>query len=315
MRILITGGTGYLGGRLAQYLVSNTSNTIILGTRNKVTELAWLPQVQVVNTLWNSESELEKICFEIDVVIHLVGMNAIDCSNNPLLALEVNGLFTARLLQSSIKQNVKRFIYISSAHIYDDSLRGKITEQSPSNNLHPYATSHRTGEDVVRSAHLKSEIEGVVIRLSNSFGAPAHVDTNCWSLVTNDLCRQALKSSHMILKITKMQRRDFISITDVCRAIEHLMNLNTSLLNDGLFNLGGEWSPTITEVAKTLSERVNFLTGKEITIKSSNLEKNSSPPNLDYDIAKIKLTGFELRNHRESEFDNLILFCKKWFGV
>ena len=60
MRILITGGLGYLGGRLVQYIVTNTSHNVLLGTRKNIGSNDCLPQIKVVNTNWNSKTELEK---------------------------------------------------------------------------------------------------------------------------------------------------------------------------------------------------------------------------------------------------------------
>jgi len=314
MKILLTGGLGYLGGRLAQYLAIDKSNTIILGTRKRMTSIDWLPQARIVNILWNSNIQLEKICSGVDVVIHLAGMNAKDCSKDPSSALQVNGIATSRLLQSAIKQNVKRFLYLSSAHVYDSPLIGKITEESTAKNVHPYASSHKAGEDAVTFAHSMGEIEGVVIRLSNSFGAPADVNANCWSLVTNDLCRQAIEYSKMTINDSKMQRRDFISLTNTCRAINHLINLPSAQLNNGLFNIGGEWTPTILEVATILSKRIYKLLGKKIDIEAQNLNKNLETSSLDYDISKVKSTNFKLTNDRNNEFDDLIRFCNDSFG-
>ena len=315
MRILITGGLGYLGGRLVQYIVTNTSHNVLLGTRKNIGSNDCLPQIKVVNTNWNSKTELEKICRDVDLVIHTAGMNALDCSKNPSLALEVNGFATARLLQSAIKQRVKRFIYLSTAHVYDSKLVGKMTEKSQTKNLHPYATSHRAGEDQVRLAHSKGKIEGVVIRLSNSFGPPSSLNVNCWHLASNDFCKQAIESKNIVIKTSEIERRDFISITNVCRAIEHLIKLPLNQLGDGLFNIGGEWSPTILDVAKILSERIYILLDKKVNINSPNLKQNSKFSALDFDIKKVKLTGFKLVNDRNNEFDDLIRFCYKNFGV
>jgi UDP-glucose 4-epimerase len=315
MRILITGGLGYLGGRLDQYLAIDKSNTIILASRNPINTIDWLPQTRIVNILWSSNTELEMICSGVDVVIHLAGMNAKDCSKDPSSALQVNGLATSRLLQSAIKQNVKRFVYLSSSHVYDSPLTGKITEKSAVKNLHPYASSHKAGEDAVMFAHFLGEIEGVVIRLSNSFGAPADINANCWSLVTNDLCKQAIQHSKMTIKDTKMQRRDFISLTNVCRAINHLIKLPKSQLDNGLFNIGGEWTPRIIDVATILSKRIYKLLGKKIDIEARSLNKDLITPSLDYDISKVKSTNFKLINNRNDEFDDLIQFCNDSFGA
>jgi UDP-glucose 4-epimerase len=315
MRILITGGVGYLGGRLAQYLVNNSSHTILLGTRNNFKNTHWLPQAKVVITKWDSEVELENICSKIDILIHLSGMNSSDCFQDSKLAMEVNCYSTIRLLESSIKQKVKRFIYLSTAHVYDSPLIGHINEKTLTKNKHPYALSNKAGEDAVRLAHYEGRIEGIVMRLSNSFGAPIDSIPNCWSLVTNDLCRQAIENNSMVLNNPESQSRDFISITNVCRAIEHLMNLSGKQIDDGLFNVGGEWSQTTLEIARLLSIRINLLLGKKITIHSKILNTKKQSVDLNFDISKIKLTGFNLINNRDEEFDSLIRFCQKNFGV
>ena len=141
------------------------------------------------------------------------------------------------------------------------------------------------------------------------------MNANCWYLVTNDLCRHAIEYRNISLKTSGIERRDLISITNACRAIEHLIKLPLNRLSDGLFNIGGEWSPTILEVANILSKRIYLLTDKKINIKSQKLEQNSKLLALDFDIKKIKLTGFELVNDRNNEFDDLIRFCHKNFGV
>jgi UDP-glucose 4-epimerase len=315
MKILITGGLGYIGGRLAQYLVTNTSNKVILGTRKDITSVGWLPEAQVVQMQWNSSEELDKACKGVDLVIHCAGMNSMDCQKNPLLALDVNGYGTSKIIQSSINQGVRRFIYISSAHVYSSVLTGKITEKTSINNLHPYASSHKIGEEAVTFAHTRGEIEGVVIRLTNSFGAPSSKDASCWSLVLNDLCRQSFKNKKMILTIREMQRRDFISLTNVCRAIEHLSILSLTKLGNGIFNVGGEWSPTILNIAELLSERLWHLYGVKINPETPNLISTKDIKGLNFDITKLKLTDFKIIHNQNIELDNLIHYCNKHFLV
>lgn len=314
MKILITGGLGYLGGRIAQHMEANPNYKIFIGTRKE--NISYYPPLRsnIVQTFWNSSAELDTLCKNIDLVIHCAGMNAYESSVNPRMAFEVNGNLTSMLLNSCIKNKVKRFIYLSTAHVYKSPLEGKLTELSKSQNLHPYAASHKAGEDAVRLASSKQQIEGVVIRLSNSFGSPINIDANCWTLLTNDLCKQVIEKKEMNLISNKMQRRDFISITNVCRAVEHLAELSINKLENGLFNVGGEWTPTILDVAKLISERAYYLLGKKIQIKTSQHDLNLGSKTLDFDITKLKLTNFKLIDNRINEMDNLILFCSKFFN-
>ncbi len=314
MKILITGGFGYIGGRLAQFLSINTNYEIFLGSRKELYSPEWLKQVNVVQTMWNSQIELERICKSIDIIIHLAGMNAQDCALNPAAAFEVNAVATAHLMQAAISQGVNRFVYLSTAHIYCNPLVGEISEECCPKNKHPYAASHRAGEDVIIAAHERGDIESVVIRLSNSFGAPAHKKANCWMLLVNDLCRQAVATGEMVLRSSGLQYRDFISLTDSCRAIEHLFLLPSRLLNDGVFNVGGAWSLTIYEMTQKISDRVYTSTGLRPKIRRPKSIENKKYNCLDYKIDKLIGSGF-LNNEDsvDEELDNLIEFCSIHF--
>ncbi len=311
MRILITGGFGYLGGRLTQFLTSQKDHEIILGSRQSSESPVWLPHTKVVKTEWNSISKLKEICSGIDVVIHLAGMNASNCDKDPTAALESNGVFTSRLLQAGMHKGVKRFIYLSTAHVYGSPMDGLITEETCPLNLNSYATSHRAGEDSVRIAHELGEIEGVIIRLSNAYGAPIHKDTNCWMLLVNDICRQSAQTQKIVLHSSGHQRRDFIAMTDACRAISHLLELSEDRLANGVFNVGGGWSPSVLEMSQYVAERVYAVAGNRPTIICEEKNMKSELSLLDYDIKKLINTGFNLNgiDHVNFEIDELINFC------
>jgi len=311
VKLLITGGFGYLGGRLAQFLAPEARYEIVLGSRQHAEPPPWLADAKVAQTQWNSHAGLEQICTGVDAVVHLAGMNAQDCAADPVAALELNAVATARLLRAAIRQGVKRFIYLSTAHVYRSPLAGVITEETCPVSLHPYATSHRAGEDVVRVAHQRGEIEGIVIRLSNSYGAPANKDANCWMLLVNDLCRQAVTTRRMVLHSSGIQKRDFITLTDACRAIRHLLELPARKLGDGLFNVGGGWAPAILEMTQRVAERIHALTGNRPEILRTKDHDIESSELLDYGMKKLIGTGFASggSTNVEPEIDALIQFC------
>lgn len=312
MKLLITGGFGYLGGRLAQFLASR-DNAILLGSRQQVERPSWLPQAMTVQTRWASLESLEEVCTGIDAVIHLAGMNSQDCVANPVAALEVNGVTTARLLQAAVRQKVRRFVYLSTAHVYGNPLAGRISEESCPFSLHPYGTSHRAGEDVVRAAHQRGEIEGVVIRLSNSFGAPAHKDVNCWMLLVNDLCRQAVTTRRMRLHSSGLQRRDFVPLSEVCRAIDHLLRLPQKNLGEALFNVGGGWSPTLWEMAGLVQERCAIVMGYQPQLTRILPQNEEAVAELDYRLVALSQSGFQAGADSAGEIDQLLKFCKASF--
>lgn len=317
MRILITGGFGYIGSRLAQHFAAQSRYNIVLGSRNCEEVPAWLPQVNIVNIPWDSPSSLEETCAGFDVIIHAAGMNAQDSYTDPIAALQFNGVMTGALLQAAIRQKAKRFIYISTAHVYGSPLEGWITEESCLRSLHPYATSHRAGEDMVRYAHELGQIEGIVVRLSNAIGVPSYKDVNCWTLLVNDLCRQLVKSGRLVLQSSGQQYRNFITIQDVARAIEHLLKSASSVIGNGLFNLGGARSFTVIEMAELIAERGRITFGVNAKISrqefSESIQCNKIEP-LIYDITKLQQTGYRLIENMDLEIDNTLRLCAEMSG-
>lgn len=313
MKILITGGLGYLGGRLAQFLGFCPNNEILLGSRFQQDPPRWLPQSRVVQTRWDSLADLSQSCAGVDAIVHVAGMNSRDCMADPVAALEVNAVATARLLQAAVRQNVKRFVYISTMHVYSSSLSGVITEDTCLTAIHPYATSHRAGEDVIRAANQSQEIEGIVVRLSNAYGAPAHKDADCWMLFVNDLCRQVVLENRITLQSSGLQRRNFIPMQDVCRAIDHLLRLPFENLHQTTFNVGGIWSPTLLDMAQLIRDRSALILGYEAQITHNIQKTNDVASELDYRFENLRQTGFELKTNKTDEIDRLLEFCKTSF--
>jgi UDP-glucose 4-epimerase len=307
-KVLITGGFGYLGGRLAQFLVSQENYEILLGSRLQTQPPPWLSQAKVVETQWGSLQCLQEICSGVDSIVHLAGMNAQDCAADSAAALEANAVATTRFLQAAIRQKVERFIYVSTVHVYGSPLAGAITEETNPTPVHPYAVSHRAGEDAVSQSR---EIEGIVIRLSNAYGAPADKDVNCWMLLVNDLCRQAAISGRLVLHSPGLQKRDFIPLHDVVRAIKHLIELSVDKFGSALFNLGGEASYRIIDLAELIAVRCELVLGFRPEIERPDSVLGESYPELNYKIDKLKETGFSLNGNIENEIDATLKFCHK----
>jgi len=312
-KVLITGGFGYLGGRLAQFLVSCEGYEISLGSRRKTQPPYWFPQAKVVQTSWDSQQGLQEVCSGVDCIVHLAGMNAQDCANDPDAAMKANAVATAHLVQAAIRQKVKRFINMSTVHVYGGPLTGVINEETKPNPIHPYALSHQACEVAVLASHHSGEMDGVVLRLSNAYGAPVDKDVNCWMLVVNDLCRQAATSRRLVLLSSGLQKRDFIPLEDVSQAIKHFIELKSDKFDDGIFNLGGEAIYRIIDLAELIAERCEAVLGFRPEIKRPSPVHGKNFPDFNYQIDKLKETGFSLNGNIENEIDATLKFCHKKF--
>jgi len=308
LKLLITGGNGYLGRRMVDYLRQVPGIDVSIGIRGRSVDYD-RSYNEIVYFGAYSRSELERACEGVDVIIHLAGLNAATCQSASREELEFDVDFVNNLLLSARCAGVERFVYFSSAHVYGNIQGGIIEESTVPAPVHPYSVNHFNKENLVRKAHEAGEIKGIVVRLSNAFGVPASLNSNCWNLAVNDFCCQVAVHSRLALLTSGLQERDFVSIFEVCKAVEFLICVSPHLLGDGVFNLGGEWSVSIFDMAKIVQSRFHAVAGKMIQ-----LERQSSAseefPSAVYGIEKIKGIGYEVDDSkRVDEIDNTIKLC------
>lgn len=313
--LLITGGEGYLGGRIVEKFSNSEKYTVYSGTRSpgRLTSLIG-KSVNVLHMDFNNQKNLEEACTGVDTIIHCAAPHEISSMENPEAAINDTIGGTFRLLRAAQKVKVRRIIYFSTAHIYSSPLAGIIDEEKLPRPIHLYAIIHKAAEDFVIAENDIGSIEGIVLRLSNAFGRPASIRAERWTLVINDLCRQAIVNKRLVLKSTGLQLRDFITITDVVRAVEHFICLDHELLGNGIFNIGGSAPRQIIYMANLIADRCLHVAGYKPEVHTAAAsDERTSEPQLDYRIGKLLNTGYKLLNNIEEEIDKTLLFCKNNF--
>ena len=314
--VLITGGLGYVGGRIAQALAQCGKHRLRLSThRPDCTPPVWLSTAEVVSLDVTRDADFDQACKGITGIVHLAAINEQDCVADPQRALLVNGLGTLKLLQAALRAGVERFIYLSTAHVYGAPLAGTITENSLPRPTHPYAITHHIAEEFVLAAHAQRTLTGIVLRMSNSFGAPTHANIERWELIVNDLCRQAVTQKQLVLRSSGLQRRDFVTLSDAGRAIDHLLHLPAAACSDGLFNLGGDCTRAIIELAERIAERCATTLGFRPAIQRPQPAAGETGNTLDYRFDKLKATGFAVHGGMDAEIDATLRLCEKTFGA
>lgn len=313
MRVLITGGFGYIGGRLGQ-LLDARGHTVVLGSRRDLPPPDWLSKAEIARTAWNDIAKLTEACAGVDAVVHLAGMSAQECASDPLGADAFNGDATARLVEAAVSAGTGRFLYVSTAHVYGDALNGVVTENTPAASIHPYGTSHIKGENAVLAAR---SVDGIVARLSNTIGPPAHRAANCWNLLSNDLVLQTLRTGRMVLRSSGGQRRDFIAMSEACRALSHLLELPATRMRDRTFNIGWGSSLTVLEFVQLIVARFECGLGIRPIVEIPNSASTEVNRELAYSVQRLIDTGFSPRSASllDQELDSLIAFCRREMGV
>ena len=148
--ILITGGGGYLGGRLAKFLSSSLDKKVVVtkrddsrGSNNSLSRC----ETRVMDVM-----NIDQVndCLEgITEVIHLVSYNVYKFMENPQVANETSVQGTKNLIKACKNKKINRFIYFSSAHVYRTPLIVFIDESTKPRPSHPYAHAHLEAENII----------------------------------------------------------------------------------------------------------------------------------------------------------------------
>jgi UDP-glucose 4-epimerase len=309
-KLLVTGGLGYVGGRLAECLTSHPGLTLRLSTRRTGNAVPlWARGMDLAPVDVEDDRALMHALDGVHTVVHLAALNAQECTADPDHAERINVGGTQQLVEIAARQGARRIIYLSTAHVYAAPLQGVITEDSPTVNQHPYAATHRRAEEAV----LAGPVPATVVRLSNGFGPPRDPGANCWMLLINDLCRQAVTERRLVLRSSGRDRRDFISLSNAAGAISHLLGLPAAVWNRQIFNVGSGKGLSVLEMTKLIAKRSEILFDFSPEIEIG--EGGSDGPDITYSSQRIAATGFVPNEDAEAEIDATLSFCKKHFGA
>ena len=274
-KILVTGGTGYLGARIGKFL-AECGYEVNLGSRHPFSRGAVEGCDQIL-TDWDDPKLA--FCKGYDFIIHAAGMNARECEKNSQLAAEFNGQTTQRLVEAAASYGCKNFFYLSTVHVYKSPLLGNFNEKSTCRNNHPYATSHLLGEQALHRVTKGSPMTGHVLRLSNCFGYPLTKTNECWSLVLNEFVRDAFRLGKITIKENCFSKRDFLPISELNNIFAKILNIDTLIPNT--INICTGTSRSLIEVAEQVRAVVTELTGKPVNILTEPVLENNYELNIE----------------------------------
>ena len=309
-KVLITGGFGFIGGRLSQHL-ETLGYKVYIASRASRKKPSWLKRGEIIQIDWSDTKSLHSACLGKDCIVHAAGMNAAECVADPTIALDFNGVASGRLAEEATSAGVKKFIYLSTAHVYNSNLSGVINEESRPQNTHPYATSKIAGEKYVIKNHKKNNMQCMIVRLANAFGAPTHGDANCWMLFVNDLCMQATTNRKIVILSASNIFRNFITLTDVCTGLEFIISRDFSTNLPKVYNIGDK-SKTLIEMASIIRDTYSEIRNIDIPIVELS-EKTEHKQNLEYRSKLIKSEGWHATSNFSFEIRELIEFCEAKF--
>jgi UDP-glucose 4-epimerase len=197
MKILVTGGSGFLGSHIADALSDGGHEVTILD----ICESPYLRQDQkmIAGDILDQEC-LDKAVKNQEVIYHFAGIADIDeCARRPIDTAKYNILGTVQLLEACRKVGIKRFIFASSAYVYSDS--GSF-----------YSVSKRACESFIESFSELYGIKYTCLRYGSLYGPRSKEWNSIYRLI-----KQAIHNGKIVYRGTGEEMREFIHVQDAAR--------------------------------------------------------------------------------------------------
>lgn len=248
-------------------------------------------------------------CAGVDTVVHLAGDNEVIAARDPASALGGTVLATERLVEAAREARVRRLVYMSTVHVYGERIapRAAVTEDMRPEPRAVYAIARLASEHLAASL-ASAGIDVVVLRLTNSLGAPAHPAVDRWTLVANDLCRQGALTGRLVLRSSGVQWRDFVALSDVRAIVAAASRVDEPVLPAGTYNLGSGRSMTIRQLAGLVQDAFEQRTGARPELEAPD-PGTEQPEPYRVSVERAAQHGLRAETPVEQAVDESVAFC------
>ena len=264
MKVLITGGYGFIGSYVAELFSHEGHDVFILDDLSKGDRsLVRLGHTSLIEDVRSSGCEAFFRKYAFDTVIHLAAQTSVQQSIiDPAEDTRINVGGLVNMLHLSASYNVKQFVFASSAAVYGDSEEPLLTERTACRPASPYGMTKKVGEYVCRQWNSMYGLNSVCLRFSNVYG-PRQAGHNEQSVIPVFIDR-ILKGEPLPVYGDGEQTRDFIYVEDISKAI-YLAAVNRL---SGVYNVSASVPHSVNDVIATLK-------GQGLSLQSVHLPERS----------------------------------------
>jgi len=265
--VLITGGAGFVGLNLLDYLLKLDRYKVIVLDNLSYGNLSLLKKIITENRATYSENitdnvsvifckrdirdeNLDNIFKRCDYVVHLAAQTGVIPSiGDPFKDAEINVLGTLNLLNYSVKYEIKRFVFSSSAAPLGEQTPPLNEEKIPSP-LSPYGASKLAGEGYCKAFYGSFGLETVILRFSNVYGVYSYHKGS----VVAEFYRRIIKGEPIYIYGDGNQTRDFIYAGDLSQAI--VKAVEKKQIGGEIFQLGTGVETSVNELVRYIKDIV-----------------------------------------------------------
>ena len=260
MRCLVTGGAGFIGSHVVDFLVAQGLDVVVLDNLSTGRRENINPRTTLIRADIAEYDRIKDLCQDCDYVFHLAALPRIQPSfDDPLVHDRVNVHGTLNLLLACKNTRVKKFVYSSSSAIYGTPDAVPTDEHAPIRCPNPYALQKYAAEQYCLMLGERYGIPVVSLRYFNVYGPRSYNpdDTfNAYSPVIGIFLCRAATGKNLQITGDGAQSRDFIHVADV--AVANLAAARSDRAGE-VYNVGFGRAYTIMEIARRISENYEFI--------------------------------------------------------
>jgi len=260
IKILVTGGAGFIGSHLTDELLSrgyqvNVLDNLRNGSLDNLEIAKKHSSFQFINgDVLNAPDCLESTR-EVDYVFHLACLGVRHSIHSPLENHKVNAEGTLNVLDACANNGVKRFYYISTSEIYGGADSFPISETTVPRPFTIYGGSKLAGEYYTQTYRRLTGLEATVLRIFNNFGPRAHYEGDAGEIIPRTIV-YALYDKRPVIFGDGSITRDFFYVKDTASALAGLLDI--AGLNGMTMNIGTGKEFSLAEIVN----KILVLTGK-----------------------------------------------------
>lgn len=315
MRVLITGGAGFIGSNIAAQLITRGDEVILLDNFNDYYDPT-LKRDRLANVLKEKnfalyegdirDSELLERIFDkesIDKVIHLAAMAGVRSSlKDPALYADVNVTGTVRMLEVSRNHGIKNFVYASSSSVYGGNTKVPFAESDPVNTpISPYAATKRATELLASTYSHLYGMNTTGLRFFTVYGPWGRPDMALFSFTRDIIAGNSID----VYNFGDMSR-NFTYVDDIASGTIAVLDAD---LRCELMNIGGDKEETLMRFIELIEQN----TGKKARKNLLPMQPGDVPKTVA-DITKLRALGWEPKTGVEEGIHSFVSWYKSYYS-
>ncbi|MHB8414739.1 MAG: NAD-dependent epimerase/dehydratase family protein [Acidiferrobacteraceae bacterium] len=257
MRILVTGGAGFIGSHLTERLVGEGHEVRVLDNLSSGRREYLSAVFDRIECMVGDVRDRGDVAFALrdrDAVVHLAAIASVPASlADPAGTHETNFDATLVLLEAARRQGLDRFVYASSAAVYGDSASPPVREDGPPEPGSPYAADKLAGEYFLRFYARRYGIRAVALRFFNVYG-PRQDPGSSYSGVISRFLHAAAHNQPLTLFGDGRQTRDFVWVADVAGCLARMVTAPVDAFT--LMNVGTGRESSLLDLIDVMERRL-----------------------------------------------------------